>query len=132
MGAWDTTSFGNDTALDWVSELEASEDLTYIEDAIDAVLDEDEEYLEGPIAETAIAAAEVLACLRGRMAVDGDYPEEVTEWVKEHPMKLSEEVRQRAIAALERIQGEESELAELWEGNEEWKASMADLRKRLK
>jgi hypothetical protein len=132
MGAWDTTSFGNDTALDWVGELEECEDLSCIEDAIDAVLEEEEEYLEGPVAETAIAAAEVLACLRGRAAADGEYPEEVTEWVKEHPIKPPEEVRQRALAALERIQGEESELAELWEGNDEWKAWMADLRKRLK
>jgi len=41
MGAWGTGNFDNDTALDWVYDLEDREDLSLVVDTIDAVLQEE-------------------------------------------------------------------------------------------
>ena len=71
MGAWDATSFGNDTANDWAYDLEKCDDLSYIESTLQEVLDTGDDYLDSDPASEAIAAAEVLAWLRGRpMPVD--------------------------------------------------------------
>lgn len=63
MGAWGTGSFENDDAADWVAGLDAisPEELTRI---LIAAAD-DPEYLEGPAASVAVAAAEVVAALEG-------------------------------------------------------------------
>lgn len=66
MGRWDATSFGNDTANDWVYLLEESDVLSHIEATFQKILDAGDDFVEGSYAEEAIAAAEVLAWLRGR------------------------------------------------------------------
>ena len=65
MGAWSHEPFGNDTACDWAYELDDATDLSIIESAIDAVLDEELDYIDASDAEEAIAAIEVLAKLLG-------------------------------------------------------------------
>jgi len=59
MGAWDTTSFGNDTANDWAYGLLESNDFSLIEATLQKVLDFGDEYLEAPEAEEGIAASEL-------------------------------------------------------------------------
>jgi hypothetical protein len=56
MGAWSHEPFGNDDAGDWAHKLEETEDLSYVEAALDAVL-EAEGYVEAPEASCAVAAA---------------------------------------------------------------------------
>ena len=131
MGAWDASSFGNDTANDWAYGLEGCDDLSYIDAALQKVLDAGSDYVEAREAEQAIAAAEVLAWLRGRPTPVNAYTEKVAGWVAAHPVQPPPAITQKALAAIERILGESSELPELWEGNPEWVASMADLRTRL-
>ena len=60
MGAWDHTPFGNDDACDWGSDLRSAEDLSFIEETLDAVVHTGEEYLEAPESSQGIAAAEVV------------------------------------------------------------------------
>lgn len=131
MGAWDATSFGNDTANDWAYDLEKSSDLTYIDRTLQKVLDAGDDYIEGPDAEEAIAAAEVLAWLRGRPTPVNAYTEKIAEWVAAHPIQPPAAITQKALSVIERIERQPSELPELWEGDSDWAASISDLRNRL-
>jgi hypothetical protein len=131
MGAWDATSFGNDTANDWAYELENVRDLSYVDATLQKILDAGDDYIEGPDAEEAIAAAEVLAWLRGRPTPVNAYTEKIAEWVAAHPIQPTAAITQKALATLDRIQRQPSELPELWEGIAEWAAAMSDLRNRL-
>ena len=65
MGAWSHEAFGNDTACDWADGLEEVDDLSLVEAAIDAVVDAPGGDLDASEACEALAAAEVVACLRG-------------------------------------------------------------------
>lgn len=132
MGAWDASSFGNDTANDWAYSLEESGDGGFIEETLQRVLNSADEYLEAPEAEEAIAAAEVVAWLLGRRGALHAYTEKIAVWVENHPIKPSATLVKAAVAALDRIQGPNSELAELWEGQEEWTRAVNDLRHRLR
>ena len=131
MGAWDATSFGNDTANDWAYELEECDDLSYITTTLQRVLDAGEEFIEAPDAEEAIAAAEVLAWLRGRPTPVNAYTEKIETWVAAHRIQPPPATIELAVAVLDRIQRQPSELPELWEDDPDWSASMADLRARL-
>lgn len=131
MGAWDATSFGNDTANDWAYDLEGCDDLSHIETALQQVLDIGNDYLDADVASEAVAAAEVLAWVCGKPAPVNTYTEKIAAWVSSHPTKPSAATIQMALSVLYRIQGEQSELAELWEGDPEWTDCMTDLRNRL-
>lgn len=131
MGAWDATSFGNDTANDWAYDLEDYEDLAYLIQTLQSIFSDEEEYLEAPLAEEAIAAAEVIAWLRGHPCPVNAYTEKIAAWVAAHPIPPPSEVVQLALSALDRIEGPESELAELWEDDPDWTAAIANLRTRL-
>jgi hypothetical protein len=131
MGAWDATSFGNDTANDWAYGLEECDDLSYIEAALQKILEEGEEYIEAPDAEEAVAAAEVVAWLRGKRSPVNAYTEKIAAWVDAHPIQPTPALTGKAQSVLDRIQRAPSELLDLWEGNPEWSASLAELRARL-
>ena len=78
MGAWDATSFGNDTACDWLADFTESDDFSAVEAALQAVLDTGGEYLDSDEAVQGIAAAEVVAWLRGRPTTIDAYTEKLT------------------------------------------------------
>lgn len=133
MGAWSHDAFGNDDALDWLHGLEAVDDLSLIEAALDAVVDEADGYLEAPAACEALAAVEVVAWLRGHPASDGG-PEVAEDWVARVRLAPPEALLRRALAALDRIGADNSELKELWDDSDsaaDWQASLADQRRRL-
>lgn len=132
-GAWEAGSFDNDDALDWVWELAESDDLSIVEDALQAAVDTTG-YLEAPTASVAIAAAEVVAVLRGYPKPG--LPAEVTNWALANPHPVSDELAATAQAVVKRVQDvETSELAELWsesdEMMEEWHLDLANLLTRL-
>lgn len=133
MGAWSHEAFSNDDALDWVHGLEAVDDLSLIEAALQAVLDDADAYLEAPQASEALAAIELIARLRGQ-AGDEACPEMAEDWVARVRLLPPEPLVQRALAALDRIGAGDSELKELWDDSdsaEAWQASLAQLRRRL-
>jgi hypothetical protein len=131
MGAWDATSFGNDTANDWAYGLEKTRDLSYIDKALQKVLDTGGDYLEAPEAEEAIAAAEVLAWLHGRPTPVNSFTEKIQAWAAANPLAPPAGLTQKALSVLDRIQREPSELMELWEDDAGWDNALADLRVRL-
>ncbi|WP_367873113.1 DUF4259 domain-containing protein [Luteolibacter sp. Populi] len=132
MGAWDATSFGNDTANDWACDLEDHDDLSFLESTLQVVLDAGDDYLDSDAACEAIAAAEVVAFLRGHAAPVDAYTEKIAEWVTAHALEAPDSLVKMSLDALDRIQRPPSELPELWEEDPEWIAAMDDLRKRLK
>jgi septation ring formation regulator EzrA len=134
MGAWDTDPFGNDTACDWAYSLEESEDFDLIEEALSKIEEAGDEYIEAPDAEEAIAAADTLARLKGKFYVKNSHTEAVDEWVAEQQLTVPQDMIDLALHAIERIQSKPSELRELWEESDDfkaWKKHLDDLKKRL-
>ena len=129
MGAWGTGSFENDDALDWAFELDGAEDHELLRAAFEAVLDED--YPETPACCTALAAAEVVAALRG-VPIE-DLPEEVADWVEASESPPDDDLVVQCREAVGRVRGN-SELRELWAESEdlaEWESGLDDLMIRL-
>lgn len=128
MGAWGYLPFENDDALDWLEELEAGGADVVRKALAKAGL----RYVEAPDGAIALAAAEVTAASQGNPL--GDLPENVTDWVTAHGAEITAEDVEMAVEAVERVAGEESELAELWDDADEpeWRESLDDLAERLR
>jgi hypothetical protein len=128
MGAWGFQAFENDDALDWLEELEAG-GAEAVRQSLNAVADG---YIEVPDGTVAVAAAEITAAAQG--SPHGDLPEDVVTWVAAHGAELTAGDAQLALEAVERVAGEESELAELWDEADEleWKESLDNLSERLR
>lgn len=98
--------------------------------AFDLVRTLSEKYLEAPACSRALAAAEVVAALRGKPAKS--LPEEVTHWVSENRVDPGQLV-QAARTAVDSI-ARRSELRDLWNESavpEPWNAVVANLKERL-
>jgi septation ring formation regulator EzrA len=135
MGAWDTDPFGNDTACDWAYSLEESENLGLIEETLAKIEEAGDDYIEAPDAEEAIAAADTLARLKGKFYAKNSYTEAVDAWVEEQQIDVPQDLIDLAIHAIDRIQVEPSELLELWEESNDfkaWKKQLSALKDRLK
>lgn len=132
MGAWGAGSFENDTACDWAEGLKKVDNLSLIASALGRVLGSDD-YLDSDVASKGLAACEVVARLKGSGGPSNPYTETVDAWVRNHPITISSDLIQTAIAAIDRILAPPSELLELWqEGDDtEWQAAVADLRSRV-
>lgn len=158
MGAWGKGTFDNDSAADYAAAFEDVDregGLELITEAIEAVFDggaydedegdegegddEDEEgeegddidYLDSDIAVDAIVACEAIARLAGQGGEQSPYSEALDVWVAEFPGPVAPSLVNRALLAIDRIMADNSELPELWEGDPEWLATMADLRRRV-
>lgn len=116
VGAWGAGSFENDDAMDWVIDLEESDD----------------EYLWASERSKTVAAAEVVAALAGRPGPGS--PERVESWVRGRD-GVERETVALATRAVERVRnGPRSELLELREEAgqpEEWYEGVEDLLGRL-
>jgi Domain of unknown function (DUF4259) len=134
MGAWGELAFDNDTACDWVFELEGIEDLSLVESALAEVAAVKDAYLDQDSACNALAACEVLARLNGQPGYNNASTEAVDRWVAAHPIRPSDALLGRAEAAIARVVADESELRALWQevGEASWLRSVEDLRRRLR
>lgn len=131
MGAWGAGSFDNDDAMDWIAELEA-EGLPAAGGALQDVLDLADDYLEAPTCSNGLAAAEIVAALRGNPATD--LPDEVSAWLAAHPGAPGDDLVVSARQAVDAIAAD-SELAELWDESAdpaEWRSAVSDLQSRLR
>jgi hypothetical protein len=134
MGAWNTHAFGNDTACDWAGGLAQTDDLSLVEAAIAAVVDSTEGDLDASLAQEALAAAEVLARLRGHADDCNAYTEAADEWVQAKRLTPPQALIRSAVQAVECCLGQDSELRELWDESEssgQWHAEMQSLKERL-
>lgn len=130
MGTWSHEPFGNDTANDWAYDLEERKDYSLVEQAIQQVLDNGDDYLDADLAVEAVAASEVLAKSLGRGTQSDAYTENVDAWLKSITAKPTSELLSKAQAALTRVLGKDSELRELWEDSDDlqnWESSIKAL-----
>jgi hypothetical protein len=129
MGAWGTGNFDNDTACDWVYELQETDDVSLVRNTL---ADVGEDYLDSDVACMALAACEVIARLKGQWGPRNSYTEDVDKWVEAHPQKVPADLVQQAVKVIDRILGPESELSELWKDGDtadEWQKVVDDLRR---
>lgn len=131
MGAWGTGSWENDAALDWLeADLEDEDSIREALEALFAALDEG--FAEVDVCSAAIAAAELVAALRG--APGQDLPARARAWVAGEGDGVPDDLVSMAIEALRAIDAS-SELQELFDEddrNELWHGVMADLIGRLR
>ena len=103
MGAWGVGVFENDDAHDWVSELGGAEDFGVIERALTAAATGAGDDDDGPdvtTASIALAAAEVVAALRG---TPGMLPEDATRWIATLRRPATPELAELARSAVLQI-----------------------------
>lgn len=127
MPGWGTGSFENEEAQNWLKQLRSLSlnDLQQIYSSVDPAA-----YTEAPAASIVIAAAEVIAALKG--APPQPLPREIAEWVSKAPT-ASSEVSELACQAVHRVRLN-SELKDLWleaDGLNEWSTRLRDLEQRL-
>ncbi|MEZ4222148.1 MAG: DUF4259 domain-containing protein [Polyangiaceae bacterium] len=131
MGAWGTKTFETDVALDWLGDLEATDDAdAFLEESLTPSMADDS--LEADLAQHVVCAAEVVAAILG--APSAGLHSEVVTWVEAHSDLDVEPLAEQAVHAL-RLVLRESELNDLWaesEKHDEWRAPVVKLRKRLK
>jgi hypothetical protein len=133
MGAWGTGPFENDGAMDWVWLLDDASDLEPLTEVFDEVGSSDE-YVEVDAGQCVVAGAAILlAVLDGRPE---DLPESAQPWAGRLTTQPATNEIDLAVAALQRVRGGESEIAELWadanpEDNTAWLATVQRLEDRL-
>ncbi|EHK9000854.1 DUF4259 domain-containing protein [Vibrio vulnificus] len=133
MGAWSEDNFDNDSASDWIWELEKSKGVNTLLSPIQSVLNENE-YLEVDICSEALAASEVIAA-----AITNDHtllPDEARNWLNRkqgwligRKPQITAEHAKQALRAVQKVLSS-SELQELWEEdgvNEKWRAIQSNL-----
>ncbi|KAF0811323.1 hypothetical protein IGB42_04218 [Andreprevotia sp. IGB-42] len=133
MGAWAVDSFGNDDAADWLYELADQQDLQLVRVTIGQVLAA-EGYLDAHHANTALAAAEVVAAALGHATAATAGHEEIQGWLARAQPLAGPALVLDAIHAIDRIVGAQSEVRELWAESEHlaaWQTEVAELRATL-
>jgi len=128
VAGWGTGSFENEDAQNWLGQLSSlgMDDLKKIFVRAGGL-----DYLEAPEASIVVAAAEVLAALRG--APSETLPREIADWIGTTKVSSDPELRELAARAVDNVR-RNSELKDLWleaEGLNEWSATLRDLQKRL-
>lgn len=133
MGAWGSGSFENDDASDWIADFCDGPDEGLISDALSTAAEtEAGEYLEAPDCGVGLAAAEVVAALKG--SPGPDMPDDAKECVTKLKIKAGPGMVSLALRAVERIKTD-SELKELWDESEnpaEWYEAVSNLEARLR
>ena len=109
MGAWGAGPFDNDDAMDFVGDLSDVPAEDYVS-LLQAAVTPSDGYLESPDGSIAVAAAALIAAQRGYVISSPT----VAELVQTRPFTPDDDMRASAVAALDRVAGEDSELTELW------------------
>jgi hypothetical protein len=134
MGTWDVGPFGNDGAADLLAALDEAapaEVLDLLREALAGAAG-NRGHLNVDDGQAAVAAAAVVAAqrLRGSPLDLSTVP----PWLTEDAVDVPQELDGLALAALDRVVGEDSELRGLWEEGErlqEFLATLAPLRAAL-
>ena len=132
MGAWGAGSFENDDAMDWVCGFSEAPSLEAVKAALTIVVELGDEYLELPECGAAIAAAEVVAAMKG--APNAGLPAELKAWIENQNVTVNQSLINLSLQALQRIKTN-SEEQELWGETEnpgEWYSQVNDLEARLR
>jgi hypothetical protein len=136
MGAWGEGPFDNDDASDWAYEFDEADEPTGLRILAEALdLGEPGDYLEAPEGTTAVAAAAVVSWLHDpRVIPDSPYGEAAAKWVRSARPMPNAALTAAALAALDRVRSNQSELAELWAESDDatWRESLAQIETSLR
>ncbi len=125
MGTWGHRPFENDSALDWVNELQrlGPEELRRV--LAQAADQHTDAYLDVDDGSAVVAAAEVLAtAIRPPKAMSERVPPSVQGWLELHRDHLQHFDVDLAVRALQRVLREPSELLGLWGASSAWGAEV--------
>jgi hypothetical protein len=130
MGTWDFGPFDNDHAADWSGDLNdaaPADRPALIRAAFTAVLEVGDDYLEGDLADYAVAAAAVVvSLLPGGTRLTTPY---APDFLREGgTVELSDDLPALAVAALDRVVGDESQWRELWSESESFSRALDSVR----
>lgn len=134
MGAWGHGVFDDDTAYDALDDLRASSDIvTDMEKYFDAVIGaEYVEYDEGIYALVSAAVIDSVISETGYRCDDETY----CKWIGTLKGVDLVPLREKAIAAIDAVISDDSELKGLWEENEElyhlWREDKLTIQKRIR
>jgi hypothetical protein len=134
MGAWGIGVFENDTACDFASDVAEGGGIEALSQAIDRVLSSEGNYLEARDAEEGLAAADIVARLRGSPGEQTAYTSSIDSWIANSKAVASDELAKKAKQSIARILIEPSELLELWAESKEidrWKRCVEEVAQRL-
>ena len=134
MGAWGAGVFENDMACDFASAVADGGGVRALDEAIDRVLSSEGNYLEAPDAEEGLAAADIVARLRGNPSQQTAYTAAIDAWINNAQAQVPDELVDKAKRAIVRILLEPSELLELWTESEDfegWKRAVEGVAQRL-
>ncbi|SMB92093.1 DUF4259 domain-containing protein [Deinococcus hopiensis] len=132
MNIWGTGSFENEVGAAFAEEV-VQDGAFALAEAFDVALDPDTEFLAAEEGHRTLAAAEILAAV-----LTGDTSSltgaALRAWVAGVDAAELAGLRESALEAVMRALGPESELPELWEGEdaEAWRADVERLRAELK
>lgn len=131
MGACGPDPFDNDDACDWIADL-CDGGLMHIERTLRTAAAETD-YLDAGLGADTVAAADVVARLSRRGGVQSATTEEVDAWVATQSAAPGPKLMRLAVAAIDRVLGTDSELAEIWDeaDDDAWRTSVLALRARL-
>lgn len=130
MGAWGFDTFENDAACDWTYDL-GKTGAALVAQTLEKMLETGQDYLESDAASCGLAACEVVARWKGKWGAQNSYTESLDAWITSHPSSPTDELVQKALAVIDRVFAPESELVELWEGQDEWGDAVLQLRERI-
>jgi hypothetical protein len=119
MACRSVDSFGDDDALEWLAQLESQRDLSGVAAALDAVLENDDAYVEAPQGSAALVAAEVVAAALGKPSSAAVANKALVQWLQTVRPAPDGELATRARAAVDRIRDDDSELHELWQDTDD-------------
>ncbi len=131
MGTWGTGFFENDEALDWLQWIESTEDFGRVEKVLLDVAGDGLDFLPAPQSQIALAAAELVAAMRGRPA--RELPDHARDWLSHLPLHADLPLVEMARKAVTAVLAE-SELNAVWSETGDfpvWKRQLLDLHQRL-
>lgn len=133
MGSWDVSPFGNDEAREWLANLIANPSTEPVFRAlVTAAKIKNDEFFQAPECERAVAAAEIVACVRDKATADT--PPGLKKWLAENKLVVGDQVAQMAIRVLERI-AKDSELKQVYDDTdsaEDWYRTLHNIQQRLR
>jgi len=124
MDAWGYNSFENEDAMDWLADLIDLGD-AMIDEAFERIEDSRDDTLSSDFCACAIAAAEVVAALHGKPALE--LPEELIGWLKGHTGTTSARLQaaKKAVLAIRQDSG----LRDDWSPSDDFEAWQAGVDK---
>jgi Domain of unknown function (DUF4259) len=134
MGAWGSGIFENDTACDFAAAVSDGGGISLVDQALDRVLACGSNNLEAPEAEECLAAAEIIARLKGGAGNETPYTASIDAWIKGSRAAVPAEIIEKAKLAIARVLSQPSEIVELWTDSDDfdgWKRNVEGLLARL-